>query len=158
MDWFKISPLGPPNSLKRSFSENIVQKIENGTALSKFNFGKVLKQVPKNEITKRISESKNYNEQLEAMIKLEMLHITKKKFEELVERCTINAQTVKDEIHELEQKYIEPTYVYYGPVSYPKRSYTVGGEDYTTYKGAPKYNTTFFAAVATLVISGIFFG
>lgn len=158
MDWFKITTLEPPKKLKNTFNCDVIQKIKDGTAITKFNFNRVLKQVPKNEITKKVSETKNYSEKVEAVLKLEMLHYTKKQFEDLTEYCSIRSRYISDEIYKIEQKYIEPTYIYYGPISYPKRTYVVGGENYTTYKGETQYNTKFFAAIATLIVSSMIFG
>jgi len=161
MDWFNINPLTigngkPSKQLKKAFNYNVIQKIEDGTALHNFNLTGVLKNIRFNRISKRISETTNYNDKLESLLKLKTLHYTKKQFEDLEEYCNIRTRYLSDEIYKIEQKYIEPTYVNYVAISYPKRSYMVDGEEYTTYKGMPNYNGPFFAVILTLVISGYF--
>lgn len=159
MEWFKV-PLLPSKNLKKEMEKVVIllKAGPNDVRLKSVYSSEVLNKISENEITKKISEMENYNECVEALRKLETLHYTKKQFEELTEYCRVRSVALRDEIYKIEQEYIEPTYVYYGPVSYPKRTYKVDGEDYTTYKGPCQYNGSFFAAVLTLVISGIFFG
>jgi hypothetical protein len=162
MDWFNINPLTirinkPSKHLKKTFSCDVIQKIEDGTALYKFNLDRVLKKIHNNRISKRVSETHNYSDKLESLLKLKTLHYTKKQFNDLEELCNIRSRYLSDEIYKIEQKYVEPTYVNYGLVHYPKRTYMIDGKEYTTYRGSPHYNGPFFAAITVLVISGFFF-
>lgn len=156
MDWFKINALEPSKTTRRIF-DSILNEIKNGNAIAKFYFDIVLKQIPDNIITKRISRTRDYIERLEAMIRLEKIHTIKREFENLYEYVDLRIRELNSEIRNIEQTYIKPTYVNYIAVSYPKRSYLVNGKPYTTYKGTPIYHKRIFVGIAMLLLAKLLF-
>lgn len=156
MDWFLASAIveKPNEEIKKEFNK-VVNEIS--SAKQRLYHKKSMKIIPDNGITRKISRDVNYANRVDALLKLENLHVQRNVCNQLIEIACLRSMELENEIKRIELKYIEPEYVNYLFAHFPKRSYEIQGQEITTYKGDIQWNGKFFIAVGILLGSSLFF-
>jgi hypothetical protein len=139
---------------QRMYHKKFIKDInEITTAKQRMYHKKFIKDIPGNNITKRVHWDFDYSKRVEALLRLESLHIEQQACNQLMQMAYCRASDIHKEICDIKNKFIEPEYVDCFVCSFPKRSYKIRGKEYTTYDGRPIINNSLWVAIGTAVVA-----